>query len=282
MKKIVNRELFQRICFYAVPVSLFVLYFHFKSFFFAPVLLTSVLVVFCGGACNELYLLISKSGNRCNKTHVIFSILPLLLAVLFRVNVCENSVVYFAYYSFLVSLLCVVFLSKKRKLVDAIALFFSWIYIGFPFAFVYLVATSHIKEANQILLFFFVVVKGSDVAGYVFGRLLKGWKLAPKISPNKTISGSISAFIFAYIVSYAFYIYSEVNSPLLFRSLSQAIALGLILSFLGQAGDLLESYLKRRAGVKDSGSIPGVGGILDSVDSLLLATPFIYLYIGIT
>jgi len=107
-----------------------------------------------------------------------------------------------------------------------------------------------------------IVTWATDIFAYFAGRAIGGPKLAPKISPNKTwaglAGGVIGAAIFGALVSYAF----GIGSPF--------IAIGGLMAILAQLGDLYESRLKRRAGVKDSGSLlPGHGGVLDRLDGLL-------------
>ena len=109
----------------------------------------------------------------------------------------------------------------------------------------------------------------SDIGGFFFGKTLKGKKLS-KISPNKTIAGSIGSFILPIISVPIFYLLL----PGRFQNIYELIILSLIVSFFCQLGDLFISYLKRKAKVKDTGSIlPGHGGILDRIDGILLAVP---------
>ncbi|UMM64600.1 phosphatidate cytidylyltransferase [Aristophania vespae] len=123
---------------------------------------------------------------------------------------------------------------------------------------------------DGLLEVFFVLgtVIASDSGAYMVGRLIGGPKLAPKISPGKTISGSIGGICTAILLS-------AVIVRLGLGSWSiEALICGAILSMAAQGGDLLESAFKRRLGVKDSGKlIPGHGGLLDRFDGLLAAAP---------
>ena len=110
----------------------------------------------------------------------------------------------------------------------------------------------------------------SDTGGFVIGKLVGGKKLT-KISPNKTIAGSVGSFLFAIIplifLSLIDEIYNDVH-------LAQLVIVSLLLSLICQAGDLLISYFKRKAKVKDTGSIlPGHGGLLDRIDGLIFVLP---------
>ncbi len=119
------------------------------------------------------------------------------------------------------------------------------------------------------LLFLLLLVWASDIGAYMTGRLLGGPKLAPRVSPGKTWSGAVGGLIAAVgagvLVAYASH---NLAQPL--RTGGMAALLGIV----AQAGDLLESLIKRQFGVKDSGNlIPGHGGLLDRVDALLTAAP---------
>ena len=123
-----------------------------------------------------------------------------------------------------------------------------------------------------------LITFASDTAAYAVGSLIGRHKLAPSISPSKTWEGAIGGIIGAAAVSAAFAAFIDLDA----LPLATAIALGAGLSVLGQLGDLAESWLKRTAGVKDSGQLlPGHGGILDRLDSLLPILPAVLVYVTI-
>ena len=143
-------------------------------------------------------------------------------------------------------------------------------------------AVNHLQEnsAPLVLLMFLIVVL-TDSLAYVFGKLLKRWiprKLAPKISPNKTVIGGIGGIVGGMVAGVvAYYIWfglSKVAGEALVYTggMPGAVAfllIGLVGSLVGQAGDLFESFFKRKCGIKDSGNIlPGHGGVLDRFDSM--------------
>ncbi|MBU6357004.1 MAG: phosphatidate cytidylyltransferase [Rhodospirillales bacterium] len=112
------------------------------------------------------------------------------------------------------------------------------------------------------VLFLLVVVWMTDIGAYAVGRLAGGPKLAPAISPGKTVSGAVGGLVIG------------VAAGLLVARSPAAILPGAIISIVSQAGDLAESALKRRLGVKDSGrTIPGHGGLFDRLDGVLAAAP---------
>ena len=130
-----------------------------------------------------------------------------------------------------------------------------------------------VADGNLILLVLAAAVASCDITAYFVGRRIGGAKLAPSISPNKTCSGAIGGTVGAVAAC----LLVSSNSWL---SPMEAVVGGICLAVLAQAGDLIESALKRRVGVKDSGSlIPGHGGFLDRFDGYLLTLPAVYLYI---
>ena len=139
----------------------------------------------------------------------------------------------------------------------------------------------------MLLVAFFIPIF-TDTFAYLTGMLYKRKKLAPKISPNKTISGAIGGFVWGTACSVVlFLIFNAITEyAQVFEQLNLAlwhfVVLGALISALCQAGDLLESYLKRKANVKDSGNLlPGHGGILDRMDSHLFSAPIVFLFIVI-
>ncbi|WLD24862.1 phosphatidate cytidylyltransferase [Flavobacterium dauae] len=124
-----------------------------------------------------------------------------------------------------------------------------------------------------LLLSIFIMIWCNDTFAYICGRLLGKHKLYEKISPKKTIEGFIGGVIFTQIAALTIFKFTDTQAPLLFW-----ILVGLAVSVLGTIGDLIESKYKRQAGIKDSGTImPGHGGILDRLDSILFAAPFLFL-----
>jgi phosphatidate cytidylyltransferase len=125
--------------------------------------------------------------------------------------------------------------------------------------------------------FFFLYILSicicSDIGGYIIGKSVGGKKLT-KISPNKTISGSFGSFCFSIIPLLIFY---NINSSEYLLSISNFL-MCLFTSLVCQLGDLFISYLKRKAKVKDTGSIlPGHGGLMDRVDGIIFAIPFVFI-----
>lgn len=121
----------------------------------------------------------------------------------------------------------------------------------------------------EVVLGIVAIVIATDTGAYFSGRAIGGPKIAPRISPSKTWAGLAGGATAAALVSFAFF-YSNIGERAFSPMGLVALGIGALLAVVAQAGDFLESYLKRRAAVKDSGNlIPGHGGVLDRVDGLL-------------
>src|SRR5205085_2600616 len=128
--------------------------------------------------------------------------------------------------------------------------------------------------AAKLLTMFFAMVMLTDTGAFYAGRSLGRHKLAPRISPGKTVEGAVGGFLTAVLTGPLCHYTFFPEIPLL-----QAMLLGAAIGLVGQVGDLAESLLKRGAQVKDSGNLlPGHGGMLDRVDSLLFCAPLLYYY----
>ena len=146
----------------------------------------------------------------------------------------------------------------------------GWHVGGFVYALVPALAVLWLRELPgfglSMVVWVFIVVWSTDIGAFFAGRAIGGPKLAPSISPNKTISGLVGGMISAGIAGWVWVRFSGV--PPVFLWLAAPLALA------AQAGDLFESWLKRRAKAKDSGTwLPGHGGLLDRVDGLVAVAP---------
>ena len=133
-------------------------------------------------------------------------------------------------------------------------------------------------DGRYFLLYFILLTKFSDMGAYVVGSLIGRHKMIPRISPGKTWEGFVGAIVISTGASVVFVHF--LGSHMYGMNLYHAIVLGIVLSITAVLGDLIESLFKRECGVKDSGSVlPGIGGILDLLDSLLFNAPIMYLYL---
>jgi phosphatidate cytidylyltransferase len=142
----------------------------------------------------------------------------------------------------------------------------TWYVGGFIYALLPALALLWIRERDEqglaLLIWIFIVTWTADIGGYFVGRSFGKRKLAPSISPNKTVEGFVGGIVAASLFGGAWALITDLGTALL--------ALAPIFAVAAQAGDLFESGMKRRAGVKDSGAwLPGHGGALDRLDGLV-------------
>jgi len=171
-----------------------------------------------------------------------------------------------------------------RALTRAAAAAFSLCYLGLPLA--YLVSLRLVgggRYGTAAILTLLIIVKLSDVGAYTVGRLFGRHSMAPALSPGKTVEGALGAFVFGVLGAggCVYWLIPLFNHDETF-SVSvpppwRWITFGLLVTLAGMLGDLAESLIKRDTGVKDSSSwMPGFGGVLDLLDSVLLAAPVAY------
>ena len=169
------------------------------------------------------------------------------------------------YFAVLAALAAGVMFTEWRRLTDGWGL--SWTVGGLFYALIPTLSLLWIRDRApqglELLYWVFVVTWTTDIGAYFAGRAIGGPKLAPTISPNKTIAGLVGGMVSAGLASWAWVQYVMLPLPLLWLAPLFAAA--------AQGGDLFESWMKRRAGVKDSGTIlPGHGGMLDRLDGLVV------------
>ena len=170
----------------------------------------------------------------------------------------------------------------KKKMINKI--------LGVIFLIISFYSAYQLRNISGIDSFLLIVLICifTDIGGYIFGKFFKGPKLI-KISPNKTYAGVFGGFLLAVIASLVFSNYVNTNPwlifPLEFLELTKNyettfLIFVLIISLVSQIGDLIISYFKRLAKIKDTGKIiPGHGGVLDRIDGLIFAIPISYLFI---
>ena len=161
----------------------------------------------------------------------------------------------------------------SRSLVDVSVLIFGMLYIGFTLGHLLLIRA--LPDGIFLVFFVILVTWAGDTGAYYTGVSMGRTPLAPRISPNKTVEGLVGGCLLAVVIALiarAWFIPSF--------TIVDALVLGVMLTVAGLVGDLSESMFKRGAGVKDSGGlIPGHGGMLDRLDSLLLTAPTYYYYV---
>ncbi len=164
------------------------------------------------------------------------------------------------------------FYSRSQPLVNLSITFFGLLYLTIPLS---LMIPINFDYGRRYLIYLIMVTKFTDIGAYFIGSYFGKTKLAPYISPKKSWEGAIGGFLIGVLASFLFTLFY----PKLDISLGESLLLGSLISIAAQFGDLTESLLKRDMGVKDSNHLPGLGGMLDVVDSLVFTTPLLYFYL---
>lgn len=218
-------------------------------------------VEFAGLAAVALFVVSARTYGPSTIGAIFPAVLTLLLILSFCVEIIRH---------------------KHAPLVNVGATIFGSIYVGW--LIMHLVVLRGIdgtitvgpytKEAGAwLVMFTFLATWASDTGAYFVGRFLGKKKIAPTLSPNKTVEGSVGGFAGAVILS-------VIVGMVLHLPWYHGLALGVIFGVLSQLGDLSESAIKREIGIKDFGNVmPGHGGILDRFDSMLFAGPAMYYYV---
>ncbi|WP_281234312.1 phosphatidate cytidylyltransferase [Flavobacterium gelatinilyticum] len=181
-----------------------------------------------------------------------------------------------------VSIKCIIFLfyDSVQSISTSSKYLYLLGYITLPFIFIVKISFGTNAYNPKIILGLFVLIWTNDTFAYLVGKSMGKHKLFERVSPKKTIEGFVGGIVFAAFAGFLiskFYI--QPRPEFSSKSILIWTIIALIVSFFGTIGDLIESKFKRIAGVKDSGSImPGHGGILDRLDSVIFVAPIIFLF----
>lgn len=181
--------------------------------------------------------------------------------------------------------LLIALFSKKHDYVSVIgASWLSMIFVALPCGIMMMFYNEDVVGVDNgwlLLIFAFILIWVNDIFAYLTGNAIGRHKLCPRISPKKTIEGSIGGAVFTML--FAYFINRFVLNVFFFDNFvtnMEVLFLALGIVIFGTLGDLTESMMKRHAGVKDSGNIiPGHGGILDRFDATFMAMPFVFIYL---
>ena len=178
----------------------------------------------------------------------------------------------------LVALMLIYWVFRKHNFFDhrkfgvIINFFYTGVSLGLLSKYI-----SSIENSSLFILTILILIWLSDTGAYLIGSQLGKRKLLPRISPNKTVEGFFGAFLFTIIGAIVLF-----KTATMHHSLMWWIGLSICIWIFGALGDLVQSSIKRKYGIKDSGSfLPGHGGIWDRFDSLLLVTPYVLLFVNL-
>lgn len=177
------------------------------------------------------------------------------------------------------------FVRGKQPIGNSAVTLFGLLYLTLPLStllsIVYFFPEESAHDGRIWLIYLILSTKMTDIGAYIAGKNFGTKKIAPYISPSKTVEGSIGGF-FATLLTSVLYCQA---TPLLFNSrepllpLTTSLWLGALIGLTAQFGDLAESLLKREGKIKDSNQLPGLGGILDMMDSLVFTAPLVYFFL---
>lgn len=262
MKEVLKRSLF---AFLFIGLIALLLYFYEYK-----IILTLVLSLFLIALVLEYVKLVEKKNIFLSKTSLIIASLGEIFSVYLATEYASLKLLPLLFpFLFFVFLFVNYFRNVKDSLFKIALSSFGFIYIVVPVSF-FLAILYFPQNGRLWFIYLLLVTKASDIGAYFGGKLFGKHLLAPIISPKKTREGALFGFCASMLASLSF-------SP--FFGLANVLILGVILSIFAQVGDLAESLLKRDAEIKDSGIVPGLGGLLDIVDSLLFNALIVYLFL---
>ncbi|MDO8525393.1 MAG: phosphatidate cytidylyltransferase [Candidatus Omnitrophota bacterium] len=244
-------------------------------FFFPNWVFSALASVMIGIALMEFFGLVEKKGIFVYKYFGVIIGMCVPLIIYFQMG-AEG---YFTPEPFVIVIACLfIFVlqftrrDSSQALVSIAVTLFALLYIAWFFSF--FIKLKFLHNGALLVAFLILVTKMGDVGAYLIGNAIGRHNLIPRISPHKTVEGTIGGLAFSIITAVA------CKTFLPAFSYGHLIVLGALLGILAQVGDLAESLLKRDCGVKDSGSIlSGFGGMLDLIDSLLFTAPIFYFYV---
>lgn len=222
----------------------------------------------------ELYSMLEKKGIKVYKYFGVAmgGIIPLSIMIRFEPTKSWE------FLFIVLALLFLVIMQFRRRqnagvTIDIAMTLFGILYVAWFFSF--LIKIRYLELGLTLLAALLLITKLGDIGAYFIGSRFGKIPLLPNISPKKTVEGAIGGLFFSVIGGL-------ISNSFLNFSYLHIVLVGLGLGLLGQLGDLSESLIKRDCGVKDSGKLlPGMGGILDEIDSLLFTAPVFYFYINI-
>jgi len=242
------------------------------------------------GACHEYHRLTVKLGALENTGLSVFDTLGVLaVALLPAITTLHDTSIIFALLVLTGVFILLYLLSRlvvslyhadmRTSLVSLAFAMLKLVYIGLPLAAIGFL--SLVKGGSWILLGMFVLIWLNDTGAFVIGSMIGSKKLFERLSPKKSWEGFFGGMVFCVIGGVVYYYCARTHLPTMLSAVDMGI-FGAVVSVVATWGDLFESMLKRAAGVKDSGNLlPGHGGVLDRIDSLLFVAPVTLLYMWI-
>lgn len=245
----------------------------FSLFVFPKSVFILLVTAFCALAAHEFFSLVEKKGICALKILGVLGSAVIPFSIFKGFELMQGWELLSAFtIIFVLFLLQFTRRENNNLVISAAVTFFGVFYAGWLLSF--LVRIFMLPQGNLLVGFLLLTTKIGDVFAYICGNKFGKHPLIQRISPKKTVEGAISAFLATVLFSCL----SKIYLPQF--PLTHLFLLGVLFGILGQIGDLSESMIKRDCTAKDSGSlIPGFGGVLDLVDSILFTAPAFYFYL---
>ena len=248
------------------------------SIFMGAKFFGSLLLVFLFLSLMEFHRMLSFGDIKPDKVTFIFAgIFSYLIHLSYLLNYLEATYLYLILPVIFLMIIVELFRKTKNPFINISSTIFGLIYLVLPISLLNVLYSIGITDSNtsaDLIFGFFIIIWTNDTFAYLSGMIFGRHKFFERISPKKTWEGTIGGLIFGIIGAYVLSIFfTQINTL-------EWIGFALVIIIFGTFGDLIESMLKRTFELKDSGSImPGHGGILDRLDSILVAVPFALVYI---
>ena len=250
-------------------------------FIFANDIELNILLAIVSVMCVYEYANCYKTGNKAHPSKWYLYLISLLIIVTSFLSgeALKEILITILPISILILTAEMVFSKGRKNINDVTVTIFGIVYIPLMLIF-FSIIRSKFELGKVLIWYIFISAWGSDIFAYLVGSRIGKHKFT-KISPNKSIEGCVSGVVGAVVIAI---IYTIAINSIMHTNISVLIAsiIVIILSIIGQTGDLAASSIKRYCGIKDfSEVIPGHGGLLDRIDSVILILPFAYILLGI-
>lgn len=278
----------QRLIVGGLTAILFLVTIYLSPFPFFRPLFALICSVIIGAAVWEYYQIAKNKGFQPLDTlGIIFSIAYVLAIFLQTQTPYAHFIPEIVLLLGLASCFLSCFMRGPSPFANIAITFFPFVYLTIPLSCLILInyfySPALSEDGRWWLVYLIAIAKMTDTGAYFSGKNWGRNKMAPFISPSKTWEGAIGGLAFGLLFSFVLYLMVNFmfEKPPITLSLFQSMWLGALISIVAQFGDLAESLLKRDGGIKDSNQLPGLGGVLDVVDSLVFAAPLLYIYLKI-
>jgi phosphatidate cytidylyltransferase len=232
------------------------------------------MIFFIGFGLYEFFTMLEKKGTSIYKYFGTIMGILIPLSIMRGFELTKKWELLFI----VLTLLFLIIMQFRRRqnsgvIVDISTTLFGILYVSWLFSF--LIRIRYLPGGPGLLASVLLITKTGDIGAYLIGSRFGKTPLIPRISPKKTVEGAIAGLVFSLLGALA-------SQPFLNFTYLHLLFVGLLFGILGQLGDLSESLLKRDCQVKDSGNvIPGMGGVLDEIDSVLFTAPVFYFYMSV-